>query len=95
MTYEEFLKRIGNNIKRIRLEQFPQRSITDLAGHVNKNKKAWEKIENGEGNPELRTLKKIADVLNVEINELFRPAQPKTLVPTIEDIKRAGRRLSN
>ena len=71
MTYDEFLKAIGETIKRIRMEKFPDRSLSDLAGHVNKNKKAWEKIEEGQANIELKTLNKMAGLLEVPIDRFF------------------------
>ena len=72
MEFEEFLIVLGKRIKEIRKQKFPDRSITDLAGHANKNKKAWDKIENGASNPKLATLNKIAQALGVTIDELFK-----------------------
>jgi transcriptional regulator with XRE-family HTH domain len=72
MNFEEFLKALGNKIREIRERDCPDRSLSDLAGHANKNKKAWESIERGESNPELATLNKMALALGVTIDELFK-----------------------
>ena len=96
MSYKELLKVIGGNIKRIR-ENDCKVSLNYAAKKALMEWKRFDAIEKGSANPTVKTLYRIAEVLDISVDQLFEinKSQPKTLEPTIEDIKRAGRRLSN
>ena len=65
MEKEEFLKRIGENIVKLR-EERNLRQI-DLATKLNIEDSALRRIESGRTNPTIMTLKKIADSLEIDI----------------------------
>jgi transcriptional regulator with XRE-family HTH domain len=66
----EFLKKFGKNLRRIRQEgNFSQETLSDIA-EVPRSQIA--RIERGEVNPTINTLKRIADVLKVDISLLFQ-----------------------
>ena len=66
----EFLRKFGKNLRRIRQEgKFSQEALSDLA-EVPRSQIA--RIERGEVNPTINTLKRIADVLAVDISILFK-----------------------
>lgn len=69
MNYEEYLKALGHKITKIRM---------DAGMTLNKAAQAaflrWTQlrdIEEGIGNPNMKTYKKIASALNIEFDELF------------------------
>lgn len=68
--------RVGWNIRRLRVSlRLSQEQLADEAAleprHVSS-------LENGEGNPTLSTLKRLADALHVDVKELFdRPTSPQ------------------
>jgi transcriptional regulator with XRE-family HTH domain len=67
---KEFLKKFGKNLRRIRQEgKLSQEALSDKA-EVPRSQIA--RIERGEGNPTINTLKRIADVLGVDISILFQ-----------------------
>lgn len=68
MEKEEFLKKIGENIIRLRNEQ-GLRQI-DLAIELNIDDSSLRRIESGRTNPTIITLKKIADVLKINLSEI-------------------------
>nr|WP_319571247.1 helix-turn-helix transcriptional regulator [uncultured Draconibacterium sp.] len=68
MEKVEFLKKIGKNIVRIR-EKHGLRQI-DLANELNIDDSSLRRIESGRTNPTILTLKKIADVLEVNLSEI-------------------------
>lgn len=64
-----FLKRIGQNIKRIRLSKgLTQVELGDLCGS---EKSSINRIESGRTNPTVTTIKKIAEQLGVSISDIF------------------------
>ena len=66
----EFLKKFGKNLRRIRQEgNLSQETLSDIA-EVPRSQIA--RIERGEVNPTINTLKRIADVLKVDISLLFQ-----------------------
>lgn len=66
----EFLRKFGKNLRRIRQKgKFSQETLSDLA-EVPRSQIA--RIERGEVNPTINTLKRIADVLEVDISLLFQ-----------------------
>lgn len=68
MEKEDFLKKIGENIVRLR-EKKGLRQI-DLAIELNIDDSSLRRIESGRTNPTIITLKKIADVLKVNLSEI-------------------------
>ena len=68
MEKEEFLKRLGKNIVRLRAKK-GLRQI-DLANELNIDDSSLRRIESGRTNPTIITLKKIADVLEVNLTEI-------------------------
>lgn len=68
MKKEDFLKKLGENIVRLR-EKKGLRQI-DLAIELNIDDSSLRRIESGRTNPTIITLKKIADVLKVNLSEL-------------------------
>jgi len=67
---EEFLKKLGDNIVRIRKSK--NLTQTGLAHLCNKDPQSLERVENGKVNPSAFYLKTLADALNVEIEEFFK-----------------------
>lgn len=64
---------LGENVKRLRkLAGMSQRDLSFDSGVASN---IIERIESGKSNPTIRTVKKIATSLNVEMWELFRPKQ--------------------
>ena len=96
MTYKAFLRQIGDNIKLIREKELGL-TVNRAAQIALMRWTQLRDIENGLANPNMKTLYKIAKAFNVPIDRLFeiKKSQLDFLEPTIEDIKRAGRRLSN
>nr|WP_321487772.1 helix-turn-helix transcriptional regulator [uncultured Draconibacterium sp.] len=68
MKKEDFLKKIGENIVRLR-EKKGLRQI-DLAIELNIDDSSLRRIESGRTNPTIITLKKIADILKVNLSEI-------------------------
>ncbi|MCG6189112.1 helix-turn-helix domain-containing protein [Maribellus maritimus] len=68
MEKEDFLKKIGKNIVRLR-EKKGLRQI-DLAIELDIDDSSLRRIESGRTNPTILTLKKIADVLEVNLSEI-------------------------
>lgn len=66
---EEFLKKLGGNIKKLRLEA--GMSQTDLGYACNFERSTMNRIEAGRTNPTVLTLRLIADALNVELSKLL------------------------
>ena len=67
---KEFLKKFGKNLRKIRHEvNLSQETLSDIA-KVPRSQIA--RIERGEVNPTINTLKRIADVLEVDISILFQ-----------------------
>jgi transcriptional regulator with XRE-family HTH domain len=71
MEEKNYLKKIGKNIKRIRLAKGI--SQVDLAFSCNFEKTNMSRIEAGNNNPTIRTLLKIAKALEVNLFELLEP----------------------
>ncbi len=63
-------KRFGDNLKRIR--EIHNISQKQLAFEINKDHTTISRIERGLLTPSLITLFEIADVLNIEVEELVR-----------------------
>ncbi|MBN2637254.1 MAG: helix-turn-helix transcriptional regulator [Prolixibacteraceae bacterium] len=68
MEKEDFLKKIGENIVRLRNKR-GLRQI-DLAIELNIDDSSLRRIESGRTNPTIITLKRIADVLEVNLSEI-------------------------
>ena len=82
----EVPSRVGRNIRRLRVAQcFTQEKLAAEAGleprHISS-------LENGKGNPTIKVLERIADVLLVDIAELFAKPASKQMPPNL----RAGRK---
>ena len=66
---KEILKKLGGKVRELRiLKNFSQ---TKLAVLMNSEKTNLSRLEAGNTNPTFLTLKKIADVLNVQLVELM------------------------
>ena len=69
MKYEEYLKAVGRKITDIRTEADMTLNKAAQAAFLR-----WTQlrdIEEGVGNPNMKTYKKIADALKIEFDELF------------------------
>ncbi|MCW3084253.1 MAG: helix-turn-helix protein [Bacteroidetes bacterium] len=69
MTDQEYIKKVGLNIKRIRVEH--KISQVMLAHACDFEKPNMQRIEAGKTNPTLKTLFKIAQALDVSVNDLL------------------------
>lgn len=66
----EILKKLGKDIRRIRLEKnVTQQELADLCEFENSN---MSRIEAGNTNPTFLTLKKICNALNISLAELVK-----------------------
>jgi transcriptional regulator with XRE-family HTH domain len=66
----EFLRKFGKNLRRIRQEgKLSQEALADKAEFP---RSQIARIERGEVNPTINTLKRISDVLGVDISILFQ-----------------------
>jgi transcriptional regulator with XRE-family HTH domain len=70
MKEADYLKKLGDNIRKIRLQKKIKQ--VDLAAACNFEKGNMRRIEAGKTNPTAITLLKIADALGLEVWELFR-----------------------
>lgn len=69
VTEQEYLKRVGQNIAKLRKEKgFSQTNVCD---HIKMEKSNLSAIENGRQNFTPLTLKKIADFIGVEVKDFF------------------------
>ncbi len=70
MDDKAFLKKLGQNIQRVRKEK----GVTQVElGHsCDSEKSSINRIETGRTNPTILTLRKIADGLNVTVDELLK-----------------------
>ena len=70
MTDDQYLKRMGENISRLRNEKgFSQ---LDLCSRIGMEKSNLSAIENGRQNASTLTLRRIGDALDVEVVEFFK-----------------------
>ena len=67
---EEWLMYLGENVRKLRMKR--GLSQGDLASACNVSYPRISEIERGVGNPTVRTLKLIADKLDVDLSALFR-----------------------
>ena len=66
----EASKKLGENIKKLRIQRgLNQQELCDLLGV---DTAYLSNVENGKTNPTLRTVEKIAKVLNVSVNKLLK-----------------------
>jgi transcriptional regulator with XRE-family HTH domain len=67
---KEFLEKFGRNLRKIRQENnLSQEALSDK---IEVPRSQISRIERGKGNPTVNTLKRIADVLEVDIELLFQ-----------------------
>lgn len=69
MTELEYIKTLGQNIKKIRLEK--RMNQVDLALACDFKKPNMQRIEAGNTNPTFKTLLKIAKALEVNVSDLL------------------------
>ncbi len=69
MKDEEFLKQLGDKIKKIR--QSKGMSQVDVCSRLNMDKTYLSAIENGRQNPSVLTLKQILEAMDEEMIELL------------------------
>ena len=69
VRHNKGLKRLGNKIKEIRLQQKISQDQLSFESGISKNQISW--IERGEINTGVSTLLILAEVLNVHIKEFF------------------------
>ncbi|MBX7140921.1 MAG: helix-turn-helix domain-containing protein [Chitinophagales bacterium] len=69
MSDKEFLKRMGEHIRRVRKEK--NISLKTLGALCDIDHTSISRIENGHFNSYVLTLKRITDVLEIEVKELF------------------------
>lgn len=70
MTEEKYLAKLGGNIKKIRTEK--NMTQNDLAIQCNFEKASMSRIESGKTNVTVLTLRKIGNVLEVDISDFFK-----------------------
>jgi len=70
MDKDDFLKRLGHNIKTIR--ESKGISQQQLAAECNFEKSNMSRIEAGNTNPTIYTLNKIANAMGIEIKDLLK-----------------------
>ncbi|WP_293302315.1 helix-turn-helix transcriptional regulator [Pedobacter sp. UBA4863] len=70
MTEEELLKKIGQRIKDLRKEKGV--SQIELAVELNYEKSNMSRLESGRVNPRIFTLYKVAQALQVDLEEIIR-----------------------
>lgn len=70
MTDLEYIKNLGQNIKKIRLEK--RMNQVDLALACDFKKPNMQRIEAGNTNPTFKTLLKIANALEVHVADLVK-----------------------
>ena len=68
MTNEEYLQRLGIKLKIIR--NIKKLSQDDIANELNIDKSYYSKVERGLTNPTIVYLRNLAQILEVELNEL-------------------------
>ena len=69
MTDEEFLQALGGNIRRLRKAQ--GRTMLDIGSKVNLEESAIQRIEKGRANSTIKTIRKVAEALEVDFQDLF------------------------
>lgn len=69
MTDEQFLEALGQNIRRYRRIQ--GRTMLDIGSKVNLEESAIQRIEKGRANSTIKTLRRVAKALEVDIKDLF------------------------
>lgn len=67
---DEIFKKLGQNLKRIREEKGMTQG--DICRALDIDRGFISSIENGKRNPTLSTIKKIADVLGITVDELLK-----------------------
>jgi transcriptional regulator with XRE-family HTH domain len=67
--YDIFLKEVGSNIRHVRKEQ--GLTMEALANNAEVEYRQLGKIERGEGNTTIITLFRIAEAMNVDIQQFF------------------------
>ena len=70
MQKEQLLKKLGNRIKKIRLEK--GLSQGELANSIGKDQQSIQRLEAGNVNPSIVYLYEVANGLDVELDELLR-----------------------
>lgn len=70
MTDLQYIKNLGQNIKKIRLEK--RMNQVDLALACDFKKPNMQRIEAGNTNPTFKTLLKIANALEVHVSDLVK-----------------------
>ncbi len=70
MTEDDFIQFVGSNIRRIRIEQ--KLTQVELANRCDFEKPNMRRIEAGKNNLTLKSLYKIAEALDVPIENLIR-----------------------
>lgn len=71
MKHSDYLKKLGLNIKRIRIAK--EMTQVDLAYTCGFEKQNMQRIEAGKTSPTLKTLLKISEALEVDITDLIIP----------------------
>lgn len=69
MKEKDYLKQLGENIARLRAKKkISQVGLSDLCGFEKSN---MSRIEKGNTSPTIKTLRKIAKALDLEMKDLF------------------------
>lgn len=88
MTNEEYLQRLGIKLKILR--NIKKLSQDDIANELNIDKSYYSKVERGLTNPTIVYLRNLAQILEVELNELVDEhinIQPNKACPIGEYLK--------
>lgn len=69
MKDKDYLKKLGKNIAKIRtVKKISQVGLADLCGFEKSN---MNRIESGNTSPTIKTLRKIAEALEIEMKDIF------------------------
>lgn len=76
MKEKAYLKKLGNNIRKIRRQKGI--SQIEVADQFDADSPVISRLESGNTNPTIITLKKVADALGVEVAELVSFSKKKS-----------------
>lgn len=77
-TFEENYTMIGENIKRIRLKK-TKLSQQEMADHLGVDRNTYANWERGENDIKAEYIPKLAEILQVSIEDLFAPAKSNNI----------------
>ena len=70
MQREQLLKKLGNRIRKIRLEK--ELTQVELANNIGKDQQSVQRLESGKVNPSLFFLHEVCEGLDIDFEILFK-----------------------